>query len=78
MENFCGSETCLTSICPAIQLRPKGMSRAKNTFPSGSRTWDHSVRCCALYQLSHDAAMTVQCDGFELYLPCPPGWRLQD
>ncbi|KAK3932518.1 Lipoprotein signal peptidase [Frankliniella fusca] len=53
-----GGETCLTSIWPAIQLRPKGMSSAKNTFPSGSRTSDHSVRCCALYQLSHDATMT--------------------
>ncbi|KAK3910987.1 Thymidylate synthase [Frankliniella fusca] len=35
-------------------------------------TWDHSVRSCALYQLSHDVSMNVQCDGFASYLPYPP------
>ncbi|KAK3922400.1 Apolipoprotein N-acyltransferase [Frankliniella fusca] len=60
-----------TTIGLPLELRPKEMPSAKNTFPSGSRTWNHSVRNCALYQLSHDASMSELCDGFESYLPYP-------
>ncbi|KAK3910595.1 Homeobox protein ceh-9 [Frankliniella fusca] len=51
---------------------------AAGNLPSGIRTSDHTVRHCALYQLSLDVSMTVLRDGFESYLSYPAASSQED